>query len=136
MVADPDTTLDSASRTQMQTQAQAHPNRGTVLSEFEGRPVFTRDGYRLGDVAGFAVDLEAERASALLVDGVDESRFPNLSVGDAGIRIPYRRLRGVGDAVVVTVPGAVFGDDAAADAESVELSEALADPSATERPVR
>ena len=99
--------------------------RGEPLPELSDTPVYTRDGYRLGRAVDIVVNVTAERATALLV-AVDEAAFPHLRVGRKGVTIPYHRVEGFGDVVVVDVPGAAFRSAEATDYESAELSEALA----------
>lgn len=100
------------------------PRRAEPLPDLSDRPVYTRDGYRLGRAADVAVDLRSARATALLVD-VDAAGFPGLRTGRKGIRVPYHRVEGFGDVVVLDVPGAAFRAEGATDYDSAELSDAL-----------
>jgi sporulation protein YlmC with PRC-barrel domain len=109
---------------------------GRPVSDLTDTPVYTRDGYRLGRVAGVAVNVDAERASGVLVADVREERFPELQTGRRGVRVPYDRVGGVGDVVVVDVPGSAFGAPPAAEANAADLSEALADARRRRRRMR
>ena len=109
------------------TDTRAPCRSGRPVSDLTDTPVYTRDGYRLGCVAGVAVNVDAERASGVLVGDVREDRFPNLQTGKRGVRVPYDRIDGVGDVVVVDVPGSAFGATPAEGTESADLSEALTD---------
>lgn len=102
----------------------ASARRDDTASDLSGMAVYTRDGYRLGDADGVAVELERERASALLVTDVDESRFPALSTGPRGVRIPYDLVAAVGDVVVVHVRAETLG---VSDADGTAASDSLSD---------
>lgn len=96
--------------------------RGEPVSDLTDTPVYTRDGYRLGRVAGVAVDVHVERATGLLVGDVDERRFPRLETGPEGVRVPYDFVAGVDDIVIVDVPGAAFGAGGGTERAAVDRS--------------
>ncbi|WP_435125280.1 PRC-barrel domain-containing protein [Halobaculum sp. D14] len=73
----------------------------TPLTYLADKTVFTADGYRVGRVVDVVIDLEGDGAPALALGDVDEDTVGQLPDDAAGVRIPYRGIRGVEDAVVL-----------------------------------
>ncbi|QIB74013.1 hypothetical protein G3I44_06715 [Halogeometricum borinquense] len=116
---------------------ESHPTatvpRGEPVPDLSGEAVYTHDGYRLGEAVGVTVDLDQGKATGLLVADIDENRFPNLPTGNKGVSIPYPRIDGIGDVIVVDVLGSELGASPSDEFDSEELSEALSE-NAAEKP--
>jgi len=80
-----------------------HTADAEPIPDVSGVPVFTADGYRLGAAVDVGVDVDAGRATALYVTDVETDAFRDLETGGKGLRVPYRYVRGLGDAVVLRV---------------------------------
>ena len=76
-----------------------HTADAEPIPDVSGVPVFTADGYRLGAAVDVGVDVDAGRATALYVTDVETDAFRDLETGGKGLRVPYRYVRGLGDAV-------------------------------------
>mgnify|MGYP006277259387 CR=1 FL=1 len=77
------------------------PSDTTPVTALASKEVFTADGARVGRVTDVVVDLEADVPVALALSDVAEGTVGGLPGGAAGVRVPFRLVRGVGDAVVL-----------------------------------
>jgi len=113
-----------------------HTTDAEPIPDLAGAPVYTTDGFRLGTAVGVGVDLEDERAAAIYVTDVETTAFDGIETGPRGVRIPYRYVRGVRDAVVlrVSLPRAndAGAGDAAGAGEEPEAAEAVDAPAERE----
>ena len=73
----------------------------TPVTDLASKEVFTADGARVGRVTDVLVDLEADTPVALALSNVAEETVGGLPGGAAGVRVPFRLVRGVGDVVVL-----------------------------------
>ncbi|MXR42100.1 hypothetical protein GRX01_12215 [Halobaculum sp. WSA2] len=73
----------------------------TPVTDLASKEVFTADGARVGRVADVLVDLEADAPVALALSDVAEGTVGGLPAGAAGVRVPFRLVRGVGDVIVL-----------------------------------
>ncbi|GAA0209488.1 PRC-barrel domain-containing protein [Halobaculum roseum] len=78
------------------------PSDTTPVTDLASKEVFTADGARVGRVIDVLVDLEADAPVALALSDVDEGTVGGLPSGAAGVRVPFRLVRGVGDVIVLT----------------------------------
>ncbi|SHH60157.1 PRC-barrel domain-containing protein [Halobaculum gomorrense] len=77
------------------------PSDTTPVTDLASKEVFTADGARVGRVIDVLVDLEADVPVALALSDVDEGTVGGLPNGAAGVRVPFRLVRGVGDVIVL-----------------------------------
>ncbi|QZP38618.1 PRC-barrel domain-containing protein [Halobaculum magnesiiphilum] len=77
------------------------PSDTTPVTDLASKEVFTADGARVGRVIDVLVDLEADAPVALALSDVDEETVGGLPNGAAGVRVPFRLVRGVGDVIVL-----------------------------------
>jgi len=75
----------------------------TPVTALADREVYAADGARVGRVVDVVVDLGANRAVALALGDVAERTVGALPADASGVRVPVRLVRGVGDAVVLSV---------------------------------
>jgi sporulation protein YlmC with PRC-barrel domain len=73
----------------------------TPVTDLADKEVFTADGARVGRVIDVLVDLEAETPVTLALSDVAEQTVGGLPAGAAGVRVPFRLVRGVGDVIVL-----------------------------------
>ncbi|QZX98689.1 PRC-barrel domain-containing protein [Halobaculum rubrum] len=77
------------------------PSDTTPVTDLASKEVFTADGARVGRVTDVLVDLEADAPVALALSDVVEGTVGGLPAGAAGVRVPFRLVRGVGDVIVL-----------------------------------
>jgi len=77
------------------------PSDTTPVTDLAGKEVFTADGARVGRVTDVLVDLESDAAVSLALSDVAEETVGGLPGGAEGVRVPFRLVRGVGDAIVL-----------------------------------
>jgi sporulation protein YlmC with PRC-barrel domain len=119
------------------TESATAAERDAPVTEPEGKPVYGRDGLELGVAGPVVVDLDSGYATALTVEAVDERRYPHLSTGPAGVRVPYDRVRGVADVVVLDVAVAAFRREGDSDVTATDVAAtANRTPSGTDAPSR
>ncbi|MFC6786109.1 PRC-barrel domain-containing protein [Halobaculum halobium] len=121
------------------------PSDTTPVTDLANTAVFTADGARVGRVTDVLVDLESGGSVALALSDVAEETVGGLPSAAAGVRVPYRLVRGVGDAIVLRsaareaalpLPGA-RGDGRAPDTDPGDRDDppARGDASADEDPI-
>ncbi|WP_348608506.1 PRC-barrel domain-containing protein [Halobaculum rarum] len=77
------------------------PSDTTPVTDLASKEAFTADGARVGRVTDVLVDLESDAPVALALSDVAEGTVGGLPGGAAGVRVPFRLVRGVGDAIVL-----------------------------------
>jgi sporulation protein YlmC with PRC-barrel domain len=73
------------------------------LPDLDRLPVYTAAGVRFGEAVDLVLDLHESRVVAVLVEDVPSVPDGVDSADADGIRVPYRYVAGVDDAVVLTV---------------------------------
>jgi sporulation protein YlmC with PRC-barrel domain len=71
------------------------------VTDLAGKAVYASDGAYVGRVVDLVLDLHVGGAPALALGDVNEAVVGALPDGAAGVRVPYRDVRAVEDAVVL-----------------------------------
>ncbi|WP_435065435.1 PRC-barrel domain-containing protein [Halobaculum sp. EA56] len=77
------------------------PSEPVPVTALADKEVYTADGARVGRVTDVVVDLDGETPVELALSDVAEGTVGGLPSGAAGVRVPFRLVRGVNDVVVL-----------------------------------
>jgi Uncharacterized conserved protein len=71
------------------------------ITTLVGREVYSNNGVFVGEIEDVQLNLDAESVSSLAVGELNDELFADTVGSGAGVLIPYRWVRAVGDIVLV-----------------------------------
>jgi len=71
------------------------------ITTLVGREVYSNNGVFVGEIEDVQLNLDAESVSSLAVGELNDELFTDTVGSGAGVLIPYRWVRAVGDIVLV-----------------------------------
>jgi len=81
----------------------ADPSHDRQRPDLDGVPVYTAAGNRVGEAVDLVLDLFEARVVAVLVEDVATGLAETVPADAAGVRVPFRYVAGIDDAVVLNV---------------------------------
>ena len=71
------------------------------LSQIEGLDVFTDNGKHVGELADITIDTESGDVVEIAVVNLEEKFKKELNIEKAGVLIPYKAVKSIGDIIVL-----------------------------------